>query len=122
VQKLRAKEIEEREKEVERDRWFNQDWPMMGPGKTWKEKQIDREEKGRGLESDDDSYSEEGGGGAQNVEINMVFELSREFGLPEPVAAQLTLGVERAIFEKTQHTRAAYETIVYQRSLGRHAS
>jgi hypothetical protein len=63
VQKLRAKEIEEREKEVERDRWFNQDWPMMGPGKTWKEKQIDREEKGRGLESDDDSYSEEGGGG-----------------------------------------------------------
>jgi hypothetical protein len=62
------------------------------------------------------------GGGAQNVEIYMVFELSREFGMPEPVAAQLTLGAERAIFEKTQHTRAAYETIVYQRSLGRHAS
>jgi hypothetical protein len=45
VQKLRAKELEEKKGEVERDRWFNQERPMVEATKTWREKRIAREEK-----------------------------------------------------------------------------
>jgi hypothetical protein len=48
----------------------------------------------------------------QRLEINMVFQLSQEFRLPEPEMAQLTLGAERVVFEKPealrQHMRPLY--------------
>jgi hypothetical protein len=56
---LRAKEIKEKEKEVKWDHWFNQDMPMKESGKTWKEKKIEREERGKSSGSDGDSQGKE---------------------------------------------------------------
>jgi uncharacterized pyridoxal phosphate-containing UPF0001 family protein len=42
---LRAQEIKKKKMEELRDDWSNQEWPMVGTLKTWKEKRI---EKGRG--------------------------------------------------------------------------
>jgi hypothetical protein len=53
VQKLRAKEIQEKEQEAERDHWFNQERPMKESAKMWKVKRIEKEEKGE--DSEDDS-------------------------------------------------------------------
>jgi hypothetical protein len=109
VQKLRAKEIQEKAQEEERNRWFNQERPMKRSGKTWKEKRIEREEKGEGSGEDCDLQGREG---LPCTEINMVFELPKEFHLPEDIGAQLDLGAERAVFEKPellgQHMRALY--------------
>jgi hypothetical protein len=69
-----------KEWEEERHWWFNQEWPMVPAGKTWKQKRIEQEEKG----SDSGSDAESGGDqGAGNAEINMVFHLPMEFTLPE---------------------------------------
>jgi transglutaminase/protease-like cytokinesis protein 3 len=46
VQKLWAREIAEKRRDEERDWWFNQEWPIVDTKKTWKEKCIEREEKG----------------------------------------------------------------------------
>jgi hypothetical protein len=53
IQKLGAREIEERTREAERDAWFNKEHPMITSKKTWKEKRIEKE--GR----DNDSGSRE---------------------------------------------------------------
>jgi hypothetical protein len=45
VQKLRAKEIQEKAWETERDRWFIQERPMKKSTNTWKEKRIEKEEE-----------------------------------------------------------------------------
>jgi hypothetical protein len=42
VQKLRAKEIQEKAWEVERGRWFNQERTMKDLVKMWKEKRIEK--------------------------------------------------------------------------------
>jgi hypothetical protein len=42
VQKLRAKEIQEKAWEVERGRWFNQERPVKDLVKMWKEKRIEK--------------------------------------------------------------------------------
>jgi hypothetical protein len=99
VQKLRAREIEEKRKEEERDQWFNQECLMMATGKTWKQKWIEREEQGSGLGSDAESGDNQEAGTA---DINMVFHLPMEFALPEPEIAQLNLGAERVVFEKPE--------------------
>jgi hypothetical protein len=53
-----------------------------------------------------------GNNGSQRLEINMVFQLPQEFRLPEPEMAELTLGLERAIFDKLetlgQHMKLLY--------------
>jgi hypothetical protein len=57
---------------------------MMGSGKTWKEKRIEREEK---VEDSGNDRGLQGREGLPCAEINMVFELPKEFHLPEDIAA-----------------------------------
>jgi hypothetical protein len=97
VQKLRVQEIKEQWHEVERGQWFNQVRPMTASVKTWKEKRIEREERGSSLSSED---GQDNAGNMGVVDVNMVFQLPPEFSLPEPEVAQLALGAERVIFEK----------------------
>jgi hypothetical protein len=77
VQKLRAQEIKEGQQEAERDRWFNQERLMAISVKSWKEKRIEKEERGSVSSSGDehDSTSDTG-----IVDVNMVFQLPDEFG------------------------------------------
>jgi hypothetical protein len=99
VQRLRTMEMTEKMEEEERDRWFNEDRPMVIPKKTWREKRLAREEK------DDDNSSgsdkEESTEAQGDMDINMVFVLPTEFRAGEGDVAELTLGAERAVFEKT---------------------
>jgi hypothetical protein len=89
---LTAKEIEERKREAESDAWFSQERPMNTPKKTWKEKQIEREDRSGASDSDSEPGSNEN---SAKVDINMVFQLPVEFGLPAAEMARLDLGVER---------------------------
>jgi hypothetical protein len=110
VQKLRASEIREKEKEAARDQWFNQERPMTMPAKTWKEKWIEKEE--RDGESSDESESDETG--QRSLEINMVIHLLGEFELPEREVAWLDLSTKRAIFEKPEEIwGGAHETFIH---------
>jgi hypothetical protein len=109
VQKLWAREIAEKRREEERDRWFNQERRLVATKKTWKEKCIEREEK------DDSSGSEdrlEDYKATRNVDINMVFQLLSVFCLPKREVARLELGAERAMFKKPeklgQHMKLLY--------------
>jgi hypothetical protein len=99
VQRLRTMEMTEKMEEEERDRRFNEDRPMVIPKKTWREKRLAREEK------DDDNSSgsdkEESTEAQGDMDINMVFVLPTEFRAGEGDVAELTLGAERAVFEKT---------------------
>jgi hypothetical protein len=92
-------EMTEKMKEEERDRWFNEDRPMVIPKKTWREKRLAWEEK------DDDTSSgsdrEESAEAQGDMDINMVFVLPTEFRAGEGDEAELTLGVEHVVFEKT---------------------
>jgi hypothetical protein len=90
-------EIREREREVDQDAWFNQEWPMTVSRKTWKEKCIEKEEKGSDLSSDSEAAAEME---SKSVDTNMVFHLPDEFALPELEVVQLVLGTERAVFVK----------------------
>jgi hypothetical protein len=109
VQKLCVQEMKEKEQEAERDRWFNQEWPMLEVKRTWKEKRIWKEEgssdSGGNVEDTDTS-------GQMVADGNMVFQLPYEFWLPEPELAQLALGAEQAVFEKPkivgQHMKPLY--------------
>jgi hypothetical protein len=107
VQMLRAKEIEERKMEAESDAWFSQERPMNTPKKTWKEKQIEREDRSGASDSEPGSNEN-----SAKVDINMVFQLPVEFGLPAAEMARLDLGVERDVFQKPdklgQHTKPLY--------------
>uniref|UniRef100_A0A804LNR3 Uncharacterized protein n=1 Tax=Zea mays TaxID=4577 RepID=A0A804LNR3_MAIZE len=98
VQRLRTMEMTEKMKEEERDRWFNEDRPMVIPKKTWREKRLAREEK------DDDTSSgsdkEESAEAQGDMDINMVFVLPTEFRAGEGDEAELTLGAERADWKK----------------------
>jgi hypothetical protein len=93
-------EMTEKMKEEERDRWFNEDRPMVIPKKTWREKRLAREEK------DDDNSSgsdkEESAEAQGDMDMNMVFVLPTEFRAGEGNVAELALGVERAVFEKNK--------------------
>jgi hypothetical protein len=97
VQKLRAQEIREWQLETESDQRFNQVRPMTTSTKTWKEKRIEMEEWGSDSSSGDERDNM---GDTWILDVNMVFQLPPEFGLPEPIAAWLVLGAERVIFEK----------------------
>jgi hypothetical protein len=70
IQKLRAREIEERRRVVERDLWFNKDRPMIMSKKTWKEKRIEKEGRDSDSGSEHDPVVGETG---MEVDINMVF-------------------------------------------------
>jgi hypothetical protein len=96
VQKLRAKDIEEK-KEAEHDMWFKKEHPMLALKKTWKKKRIEREDRNNSLDSNGEAATGEHG---MKVDVNMVFQLPAEFGLPATKTAQLDLGVERAVFQK----------------------
>jgi hypothetical protein len=61
--------------------------------KAWKEKRIEKEEKGEDSGDDSDSQGRED---PTHVEINMMLELPKEFHFL--TAAHLDLGVERVIF------------------------
>jgi hypothetical protein len=98
VQRLRTMEITEKMKEEERYRWFNQDRQMVIPKKTWREKQLAREKKGE--------YSSGSGSDGERspevpVDVTRMFVLPTEFRATEGDIAELALGVERAVFEKT---------------------
>jgi hypothetical protein len=109
VYKLPARELEEKRREEERDRWFNQERPMVYTRKTSKQKRIEREEQ-----SDESGSDAKCGKGqeAESADINMVFHLPMEFVLPEMEVAQLNLGAERVVFEKPeklcQHMKPLY--------------
>jgi hypothetical protein len=109
VRKLQARELEEKRREEQRDRWFNQEQPMEVTRKTWKQKRIEREEQDDGSGSDAESDK---GQGAETANINMVFHLPMEFALPETEVAELNLRCERAMFEKPeklgQHMKPLY--------------
>jgi hypothetical protein len=82
---------------------------MIPSTKTWKEKWIAKEEGN----SETKSGSEEGHvNHHREVDVNMVFHLTVEFGLPEQEAMWLELGAVRAVFEKPQllggHTKLLY--------------
>lgn len=99
VQRLRTMEMTEKMKEEERDRWFNEDRPMVIPKKTWREKRLAREEKDDNSSSGSDK--EESAEAQGDMDINMVFVLPTEFRAGEGDETELTLGAERAVFEKT---------------------
>jgi hypothetical protein len=63
--------------------------------KAWKEKRIEKEEKGEDSGDDSDSQGRED---PTHVEINMMLELPKEFHFLEDTAAHLDLGAERVIF------------------------
>jgi hypothetical protein len=63
---------------------------------TWKEKHIEKEERGSDFERDEPVERQYG---QENVEINMVFYLPTEFSMPGSEATRLKLGAERAVFE-----------------------
>jgi hypothetical protein len=86
VQKLRANEIKEKEKEVARDLWFNQEQPLTK------------------LEGDEQA----------NMEINMVFHLPVQFELLEQEVARLDLGAKRAMFEKPEEIRGYMKPLYIQ--------
>jgi hypothetical protein len=44
LQKLRQRELTEKQAEEERDRWFNQARSVIKPKTTWREKRLAREE------------------------------------------------------------------------------
>jgi hypothetical protein len=72
---------------------------MVPSKKTWKEKQIAREEGGSEAGSGSEEEHDEQQG---EVDVNMVFHLPTEFGLPEQEATRLDLGAARAIFKKLE--------------------
>jgi hypothetical protein len=90
VQKLRAKEIQEKAWETERDRWFIHERPMKKSTNTWKEKRIEKEEKGEEYLQDKKD--------PPCAEINMVFEMPKVLNLPEDTAARLDLGGRKSHF------------------------
>jgi hypothetical protein len=67
---LRAREIEERRREAERDLWFNKERPMITSKKTWKEKRIEKEGRDSDSSSEDDATVGEPG---MEVDINRIF-------------------------------------------------
>uniref|UniRef100_A0A0A9AL91 Uncharacterized protein n=1 Tax=Arundo donax TaxID=35708 RepID=A0A0A9AL91_ARUDO len=77
VQHFRSLEKVEKEKEEERDRWLNQVQPMVIRKKTWREKQLAREETGDS--ADNDSSSSSSDQNDDHTDVNMVFELPAEF-------------------------------------------
>jgi hypothetical protein len=79
VQKLRAREIEEKKREAERDTWFNKERPMAVPKKSWKEKRIEREGRDSSSDSDHDAAVGEPG---MEVDVDMVFPDTCRYGLP----------------------------------------
>jgi hypothetical protein len=91
VQKLRARELEERSREEERGKGsvVQSEWPMVATGKTLKQKRIQQQEQNDCSGSDAKSGK---GEGAETADINMVFHLPIEFALPETAVAQLNLG------------------------------
>ncbi|PWZ55324.1 hypothetical protein Zm00014a_022489 [Zea mays] len=92
-------EMTEKMKEEERDRWFNEDSPMVIPKKTWREKRLAKEEKDNDNSSGSDK--EESVEAHGDMDINMAFVLPTEFRAREGDVAELTFGAERAVFEKT---------------------
>jgi hypothetical protein len=88
VQKLRAQEMKEEERD--RDRWFNQERPMQGTKRMWKQERIKREEDGS---DSGDNTSSKDTHEPLAADVNMVFQLPSEFCLPEPELAQLALGL-----------------------------
>jgi hypothetical protein len=115
LQKMYQREVAEKRREEECDKWFNQDWPMMKVMHTWREKWLARQENS---DSSDGSHDEEekdklrtkrhDGGASQQgtnaIEVNMVFVILVEFCTPENDVAELVLGAERAVSEKLEKT------------------
>jgi hypothetical protein len=119
------RELAEKREEEQRDLWFNQIRPMTKVKQTWLEKRLAREQNGSssdssseeevGITSDKgESTSDKGNSNLDNgehqqeerptrMEINMVFTILAEFCAPIEDMAELTLGAERAMFEKTDN-------------------
>jgi hypothetical protein len=77
---MAVSQINERRREAERDAWLNQERPMTVSKKTWKEKCIEKDEKGSSLDSDVDIDSAMS---YENMGISMVFHLLGELALPK---------------------------------------
>jgi hypothetical protein len=117
LQKMRQREIAEKEMKDQRDVWFNQACPMTNPKKTWREKHLAKEE-GYGDSSTDIAEEESGEGGqpgvegeeqtlcsTETMEVNMVFTIPGEFCAPGHEVAAMTLGPEKAMFDKPEEAR-----------------
>jgi hypothetical protein len=111
LQKMRQREIAEKREEDDHDRWFNQAHPMVVVTQTWREKHLAKEEGDGSSDSDDGrergktvSTTEECSTTEHEkgmvLDVNMVFEVSVEFHAPESSVVEMSLGAERAVFEK----------------------
>jgi hypothetical protein len=121
---MRQRELAEKREEEQRDLWFNRIRPMTKVKQTWLEKRLAREQNGSsseeevGITSDKgESTSDKGNNNPDNgehqqeerptqMEINMVFTMPAEFRAPIEDVAELMLGVERAMFEKSDNPGA----------------
>jgi hypothetical protein len=121
---MRQRELAEKREEEQRDLWFNRIRPMTKVKQTWLEKRLAREQNGSsseeevGITSDKgESTSDKGNNNPDNgehqqeerptqMEINMVFTMPAEFHAPIEDVAELTLGAERAMFEKPDNPGA----------------
>jgi hypothetical protein len=113
---MRQKEIEEKRREEERDRWFNQARLMTKARQTWREKRRAREENtsdsGDSLNEYEgkkwfaDKACDEAAGQSKEhtVDVNMVFMIPTRFCAPEVDVAKLALGAEGTVFEKLGKT------------------
>jgi hypothetical protein len=105
---MRRVELAEKGEEDARDKWFNQMRPMIGVKRTWREKQLAREENG--MDSDDShvGYDMEGHNDEDHtradtraLDVNMVFVIPIEFWVPDtPDVSELIVGVKHAVFER----------------------
>jgi hypothetical protein len=113
LQKMCQREIIKKREEEEWDRWFDRTRPMTTVKCTWREKQMAREENSE-EESDNSIRSREdignetghvdesGNQESKTMEVNMVFTIPTEFHALKHCIAELSLGVEKALFEKPE--------------------
>jgi hypothetical protein len=120
---MHQRELAEKREEEQRDLWFNRIRPMTKVKQTWHEKWLARKENDNisseeevGVTSDKgESTSDKGNSNPDKGEdqqerptqmkINMVFTILVGFRAPTEDVAELTLGAERAVFEKLdRHT------------------
>jgi hypothetical protein len=113
---MRQKEIEEKCREEERDRWFDQARLMTKARQTWREKRRAREEnssdsgdilngyEGKKWFADEACDEAVGQSKEHTVDVNMAFMIPTRFHAPEVDVAKLAPGAEGTVFEKLRKT------------------
>jgi hypothetical protein len=111
---MRQREIKEKKRGEEHNKWFNQAQPMIGVKQAWWEKRLTREERSGDSGTDESTadpkdvvvVEDMGGDGvtalsdASTMDVNMVFVIPAKFHTPRGEVAELAVGADRAMFEK----------------------